>query len=66
MPAVSHDIWGRYCTLTKQAQNKLAATTTKMENKIMLNIAYTHIATNLWVKDRAKFIDKISSVKNMN
>ncbi len=38
-------------TLTKQAQNKLAAAQTKMERS-MLNITYEDRRTNIWVRER--------------
>ena len=42
-------------TLTKQAQNKLAAAQTKMEIS-MLNITYNDIKTSIWVRQRTKVI----------
>ena len=54
--AASCDIYGAETwTLTKQAQNKLAAAQTKME-RIMLNITYTDRRTNNWVRERTKVI----------
>ena len=53
------DTW----TLTKQAQNKLAAAQTKMERS-MLNITYKDRRTNIWVRERKKFIDIIYTEKN--
>ena len=50
-------------TLTKQAQNKLAATQTKMERS-MLNITYKDRKINIWVRERTKVIDKINTEKN--
>ena len=44
--AASYDIWFRYWTLTKQAQNKLAAAQTKMERS-MLNITNKDRNTNI-------------------
>ena len=44
-------------TLTKQAQNKLAAAQTKMERR-MLNITYKDRKTNVWVRERTKVIDQ--------
>ena len=38
-------------TLTKQAQNKLAAAHTKMERS-MLNITYKDRRTNIWVREK--------------
>ena len=51
------DTW----TLTKQAQNKLADTHTKMEIS-MLNITYKDRKTNIWVRERTKVIDIINTV----
>ena len=51
-------------TLTKQAQNKLAASQTKME-RIMLNITYKDRKTNIWVRERTKVIDIINTVRKM-
>ena len=47
LPAMTYgaDTW----SLTKQAQNKLAAVQTKMERS-MLNITYKDRRTNIWVK----------------
>ena len=45
-------------TLTKQAQNKLAAAQTKMERR-KLNI------TNIWVRVRTKVIDIINTVRQI-
>ncbi len=42
-----------HLTLTKQAQNKLAAAQTKME-RVMLNITYKQRNTNIWVRERTK------------
>ena len=42
-------------TLTKQAQNKLAAAQIKMERS-MFNITYKTRNTNIWVRERAKVI----------
>ena len=57
-----------YCaetwTLTKQAQNKLAAAQTKMERS-MLNITYKDRKTNIWVRKQTKVIDIISNVIKM-
>ena len=56
----------KYCaetwTLTKQAQNKLAAAQTKMERS-MLNITYKDRRTNIWVRERTKAIDIINTVR---
>ena len=52
-------------TLTKQAQNKLAAAQTKMERS-MLNITYKDRRTNIWVRERTKLIDIIYTVRKMN
>ena len=43
-------------TLTKQAQNKLAAAQTKMERS-MLNITHKDRKTNIWVRERTTVID---------
>ena len=43
-----------HLTLTKQAQNKLAAAQTKMERSIMLNITNKDRKTNIWVSERTK------------
>ena len=51
-------------TLTKQAQNKLAAAQTKMERS-MLNITYKARRTNIWVRERTKLIDIIYTVRKM-
>ena len=51
-------------TLTKQAQNKLAAAQTKMERS-MLNITYKDRRTNIWVRERTKLIDIIYTVRTM-
>ena len=51
-------------TLTKQAQNKLAAAQTKMERS-MLNITYKDRKTNIWVRERTKVIDIIHTVRKM-
>ena len=49
LPAMTYgaETW----TLTKQAQNKLAAAQTKMERS-MLNITYKDRRTNIWVRER--------------
>ena len=51
-------------TLTKQAQNKLAAAHTKMERN-MLNITCKDRNTNIWVRERTKVIDIINTVRKM-
>ena len=51
-------------TLTKQAQNKLAAAQTKMERS-MLNITYKDRRTNIWVREMTKLIDIIYTVRKM-
>ena len=63
LPAMTHgaDTW----TLTKQAQNKLAAAQTKMERS-MLNITYKDRKTNIWVRERTKVIDIIHTVRKEN
>ena len=63
LPAMTYgaETW----TLTKQAQNKLAAAQTKME-RCMLNITYKDRKTNIWIRERTKFIDIISNVRQCN
>ena len=51
-------------TLTKQAQNKLAAAQTKVERS-MLNITYDDRKTNIWVRERTKVIDITNNVRKM-
>ena len=57
-------------TLTKQTQNKLAAATkiersmTKIERS-MLNTTYKDRETNIWVRERTKFIYIINTVRKM-
>ena len=51
-------------TLTKQAQNKLAAAQTKMERG-MLNITYKARKTNIWVRKQTQVIYIISNVIKM-
>ena len=51
-------------TLTKQAQNKLAAAETKMERS-MLNITYKDGRTNIWVGERTKLIDIVYTVRKI-
>ena len=60
LPAMTYgaETW----TLTKQAQNKLAAAQTKMERS-MLNITYKDRKTNIWVRERTKVIDIINTVR---
>ena len=62
LPAMTYgaETW----TLTKQAQNKLAAALTKMERS-MLNITYKDRRTNIWVRERTKLIDIIYTVRKM-
>ena len=62
LPAMTYgaETW----TLTKQAQNKLAAAQTKMERS-MLNITYKDRKTNIWVRKQTKVIDIISNVRKM-
>ena len=62
LPAMTYgaETW----TLTKQAQNKLAAGQTKMEGS-MLNITYKDRKTNIWVRERTKVIDIINTVRKM-
>ena len=54
LPAMTYD--AETWTLTKQAQNKLAAAQTKMERS-MLNTTYKDRKTNIWVRERTKVID---------
>ena len=62
LPAMTYgaETW----TLTKQAQNKLAAAQTKMERS-MLNITYKDRRPNIWVRERTKLIDIIYTVRKM-
>ena len=62
LPAMTYcaETW----TLTKQAQNKLAATQTKMEIS-MLNITYKDRKTNIWIRERTQVIDIINTVRKM-
>ncbi len=62
LPAMAYgtETW----TLTKQAQNKLAASQTKIERS-MLNITYKDRRTNIWVRERTKLIDIIYTVRKM-
>ena len=62
LPAMTYgaETW----TLTKLAQNKLAAAQTKMERS-MLNSTYKDRSTNIWVRERTKLIDKIYTVRKM-
>ena len=62
LPAMTYgaETW----TLTKLAQNKLAAAQTKMERS-MLNITYKDRRTNIWVRERTKLIDIIYTVRKM-
>ena len=56
----SADTW----TLTKQAQNKLAAAQTTMERS-MLNVIYKDIMINIWFRKRIKVINILSNVRKM-
>ena len=62
LPAMTYgaETW----TQAKQAQNKLAATQTKVERS-MLNITYKDRKTNIWVRERANVIDIINTVRKM-
>ena len=62
LPAMAYgaETW----TLTKQAQNKLAAAQTKTERS-MLNITYKDRKTNIWVREMTKLIDIIYTVRKM-
>ena len=59
-----HNYGAETWTLTKQAQNKLAAAQTKMERS-MLNVTYKDRRTNIWVRERTKLIDIIYTVRKM-
>ena len=59
LPAMTYG--AETCTLTKQAQNKLAAAQTKMERS-MLNITYKDRKTNILVRKQTNVIDIISNV----
>ena len=68
--AASYDIYGAETwTLTKQAQNKLAAAQTKMERSRAYAqhhmITYKDSRTNIWVRERTKLIDIIYTVRKM-
>ena len=53
-------------TLTKQAQNTLAAAQTNMErSRPMLNITYKDRKTNIWVREGTKVIDIVNIVRKM-
>ena len=52
-------------TLTKQAQNKLAAAAQTKLDRSMLNITYKDRKTNIWVRERTKGIDIINTVRKM-
>ena len=62
LPAMTYgaETW----TLTKQAQNKLAAAQTNMERS-MLNITYKDRNANIWVRERTEVIDIINTVRKM-
>ena len=62
LPAMTYgaETW----TLTKQAQNKLAAAQTTME-KSMLNTTHKYRRTNIWVRERTTLIDIIYTVRKM-
>ena len=62
LPAMTYG--ARAWTLTKQAQNILAAAQTKMKRS-MRNISYNYRKTNIWVRERTKVIDIISNVRTM-
>ena len=62
LPAMTYD--AEAWTLTKQAQNKLAAAQTKMERS-MLNIKYKDRRSNIWVRERTKVIDIMYTVRKM-
>ena len=52
-------------TMTKQAQNKVAAAQTKVERS-MLNIAYNDRRTNIWVRERTQVIYTIICLKSVD
>ena len=60
LPAMTYGAETR--TMTKQAQNKLAAAQTKMERS-MLNITYKDKRTNIWVRERTKVINIMYTVR---
>ena len=62
LPAMTYgaETW----TLTKQAQNKLAAAHYKMEISV-LNITYKDRKTNIWIRERTKVLDIIINVGKM-
>ena len=62
LPAMTYgaETW----TLTKQAQNKLAAAQTQLERS-MLNITYKDRTTNIWVRERTKVIDISNTVRQI-
>ena len=62
LPAMTYG--AETCTLTKQAQIKLAAAQTKMEIS-MLNITCKDRKTNIWVRERKEVIDIINTVRKM-
>ena len=49
-------------TLTKQAQNKLAAEYTKMDRR-MLNITYKDRRTNVCIRESTKVVGIINNVR---
>ena len=52
--------------LTKQARNKFSAAQTKLErSRPMLNITFKGRRTNIWVRERTKRIDIISTVRKI-
>ena len=70
LPAMTYgaETW----TLTKQAQDKLAAAQTKMERSMLFgvyvtktNITYKDRRTKIWVRKRTKLIDVIYTVRKM-
>ena len=64
MCAASHDIdVAETWTLTKQAQNKLAAAQTNMERS-MLSINNTARRANIWVREMAEVLDNQKCEKN--
>ena len=60
LPAMTYG--AKTWSLTKQAQNKLAAAQIKMERS-MLNITHKDKKTNIWVRERTKVINIINTVR---
>ena len=62
LPAMTY--WAETWTLTKQSQNKLGSSQTKMERS-MLNITNNDRRTHIWARERTKFINIMYTVRNM-